>query len=138
MIGVMPNYSSPTRSCHSFDLPRMCPVSGNPQPGSVLEVWYTADQWFLEIESLGEYIASYIGGKQIGRAFIRDMEQTIQQIARDCAAVAGVQVVCIARLRIADDPEVRMRIQPYRVIVRAQPDSDPCANSVARNNTKEN
>lgn len=118
MIGVQPNYGGATRSCHRFDLPRMCPVSGNPQPGSVLEVWYTASAWFLEIETLGEYIASYIGGKQIGRTFVRDMEQTIQSIATECAASVGVRVVCIARLKIADDPGERTRVRDYKVIVR--------------------
>lgn len=118
-IGVQPNFGSATRSCHTFDLPRMCPVSGNPQPGSVLEVHYTALDWFLEIETLGEYIASFIGGKQIGRAFVRDMEQTIQAIAVECAASVGVRVACIARLKIADDPAERIRVRDYRVIVRA-------------------
>jgi NADPH-dependent 7-cyano-7-deazaguanine reductase QueF len=119
-IGVQPrSHDAPVRSCHSFDLPRMCPVSGNPQPGSVLEVWYTAKDWFLEIETLGEYIHSFIGGKQIGRAFVRDMEQTIQSICEACAASVGVRVVCIARLKIADDPAERTRIRDYRVIVRA-------------------
>jgi NADPH-dependent 7-cyano-7-deazaguanine reductase QueF len=121
MINVQPRlHDTPVRVCHSFDLPRMCPVSGNPQPGSVLEVWYTPDQWFLEIETLGEYIANYIGGHQIGRAFIRDMEQTIQQIAADCAASVGVRVVCVARLKIADDPAERARVRDYRVIARSE------------------
>lgn len=120
MIGIQPNmHSAPVRSCHQFDLPRMCPVSGNPQPGSVIEVWYTADQWFLEIETLGSYIASYIGGKPMNGKLIRDMEQTIQQIAQDCAQSVEVSVVVIARLKIADDPEGRSRIRDYRVIVRA-------------------
>lgn len=118
MIGVQPNAGGAARACHTFDLPRMCPVSGNPQPGSVLEVWYTAADWFLEIETLGAYIASFIGGAQIGRAFVRDMEQTIQAIAAECAASVGVQVVCIARLKIADDPAERAMVRDYRVIVR--------------------
>ena len=120
MIAVQPrSHDAPVRSCHVFDLPRMCPVSGNPQPGSVLEVWYTAGDWFLEIETLGEYIASFIGGKQIGRAFVRDMEQTIQASATECAASVCVRVVCVARLMIADDPAERTRIRDYRVIARA-------------------
>lgn len=120
MIGIQPrSHDAPARVCHRFDLPRMCPVSGNPQPGSVLEVWYTAGAWFLEIETLGAYIASYIGGKQIGRTFVRDMEQTIQSIASACAASVGVHVVCIARLKIADDPAERARVRDYRVIVRS-------------------
>jgi len=119
MIGTQPNYHPeiPTMSEHRFDLPRMCPISGNPQPGSVLIVRYTAKDWFLEIETLGEYIASYIGGKQIGRAFVRDMEQTIQHIAMDCAASVEVPVEVVADLRIADDPGERTRIRDYRVTV---------------------
>lgn len=121
MIGVQPNMNSVfTRSCHLFDLPRMCPVSGNPQPGSTIEVWYTASAWFLEIETLGEYISSYIGGRPMANGkMIRDMEQTIQQIAQDCAVSVEVPVVVIARLKIADDPDGRTRVRNYRVIVRA-------------------
>lgn len=122
MIGVQPNSTpTPARVCHTFSLPRMCPVSGNPQPGSVIEVWYTAGEWFLEIETLGAYIETYIGGRAMGRALIRDMEQTIQQIAADCAASVGVRVVCVARLKIADDPDGRTRVRDYRVIARSTP-----------------
>jgi NADPH-dependent 7-cyano-7-deazaguanine reductase QueF len=120
-IGTQPrSHGALVRSCHSFDLPRMCPISGNPQPGSVLELWYSADDCYLEIESLGAYIDSFIGGRQIGRVFVRDMEQTIQAIASACASAIGVRVVCIARLRIADDPEERARVRELRVIVRAE------------------
>lgn len=124
-IGVQPNLGTvPARPCHRFDLPRMCPVSGNPQPGSVIEVWYTAGAFFLEIETLGEYIATYIGGRPFRGTLIRDMEQTIQQIAQDCADSVEVPVAIIARLNIADDPAERTRIRPYRVIVRATPQKD--------------
>lgn len=121
-IGVQPNLNEhiATRSCHRFDLPRMCPISGNPQPGSVLSVYYTARKWFLEIETLGAYIESYIGGKPLNGKLIRDMEQTIQQIASDCAASVEVPVVVVADLKIADDPEGRTRVRDYRVIVRAE------------------
>ncbi len=120
-IGVQPNLGNhDTTVCHSFDLPRMCPVSGNPQPGSTIEVWYKANAFFLEIETLGEYIQSYIGGKPMQNGkMIRDMEQTIQQIARDCAQSVEVTVVVIARLKIADDPQERLRVRDYRVIQRA-------------------
>jgi NADPH-dependent 7-cyano-7-deazaguanine reductase QueF len=121
-IGTQPrSHGAPVHVCHSFDLPRMCPVSGNPQPGSRLEIWYTPDQSFLEIETLGQYIESFIGGQQIGRAFVRDMEQTIQAIAQACCLAVGVRVVCVARLRIADDPEERARIRDYRVIAKVSP-----------------
>lgn len=123
MISAQPN-SNPsikTFSTHVFDLPRMCPVSGNPQPGSQLFVWYRANLWFLEIETLGTYIDSFIGGKQVGTTFIRDMEQTIQQIATDCATSVGVTVIVHARLVIADDPTDRTRTRRYNVTVKGQP-----------------
>jgi 7-cyano-7-deazaguanine reductase len=121
MIGVQPNYHPEieTVSEHIFALPSMCPISQNPQPGSILTVRYAAAQWFLEIETLGEYIASYIGGKQIGKTFVRDMEQTIQRIAMDCAASVEVAVEVVADLKIADDPGERTRVRDYRVSVRA-------------------
>lgn len=120
MIGVQPNYHPEimTESEHRFDLPRMCPVSFNPQPGSVLIVRYVARDWFLEIETLGAYIETYIGGRVMGRDLIRDMEQTVQQIAIDCAASVEVQVVVVADLKIADDPGERTRVRDYQVIVR--------------------
>lgn len=122
-IGVQPNFHPEisTTSEHRFDLPRMCPVSGNPQPGSVLTVRYVAQQFFLEIETLGEYIESYIGGRPMGRDLIRDMEQTIQQVAIDCAASVEVPVEVVADLRIADDPAERTRVRDYRVTVRIPP-----------------
>jgi NADPH-dependent 7-cyano-7-deazaguanine reductase QueF len=123
MIGVQPNLNEhiSTRSRHTFDLPRMCPVSGNPQPGSVIAVYYTARRWFLEIETLGAYIASYIGGRAHAGGLIRDMEQTIQQIAQDCAASLEAPVTVVADLKIADDPDGRTRVRDYRVIVRVAP-----------------
>lgn len=114
MIGTMPNlHRAALRSCHTFDLPPMCPVSGNPQPGSVIEVWYTPDRLFLEVETLAAYIASYIGGRSVGGVFIRDMEQTIQQIAQDCADAIRVEVAVVARLNIGT--------QQMRLIVKARP-----------------
>lgn len=122
MIGVQPNLRQDltTYSCHVFDLPGMCPVSGNPQPGSRLFVRYTAGAWFLEVETLAQYIASYIGGKQIGRNLIRDMEQTIQQIASDCRDSVGVTVRVLADLYIADDPSDRSIVRRYPVAVVAR------------------
>lgn len=122
-IGVQPNLQAITcYSCHSFDLPPMCPVSGNPRPGSVLHVRYRAAQWFLEIETLGRYIESYIGGKQAGSVFVRDMEQTIQQIARDCAASVLVPVIVHADLLIADNPDDRTTVRRYHVVARCKPE----------------
>lgn len=123
MIGVQPNLHErvATRCRHTFDLPRMCPASGNPQPGSTLAIYYTPRRWFLEIETLGAYIESYVGGRALDGRLIRDMEQTIQQIALDCAASLEVPAVIVADLKIADDPDGRARVRDYRVIVRGEP-----------------
>lgn len=96
---TMPNLrpSVPLAQCHTFALPQMCPISGNPQPGSVLEAHYRPIAAFLEVEALAHYIASFVGG----RDGVRDMEQTIQAIAAHCAERVGVRVVVIARLVIA-------------------------------------
>lgn len=119
MIGAQPNEHPElkTISEHRFDLPQMCPVSHNPMPGSVLTIRYTPAEWFLEVLSLGDYIKSFVGGKQAGRIFIRDMEQTIQRIALDCAAAIGASVEVVADLKIHDGTATR----DYRVIVHADP-----------------
>lgn len=98
----MTNYRPdvPLVQAHIFDLPQMCPVSHNPQPGSTLTVRYAPADVFLEIEGLHRYIQSFVGGKWEGGTFVRDMEQTIQTIAAHCRAAVGVPVTVEARLRI--------------------------------------
>jgi 7-cyano-7-deazaguanine reductase len=77
-----------TYEWHILPLPSMCPISGNPQPGSTLFVLYKPTHAFLEVYSLRAYLNSYIGGK----GAIRDMEGTIQAIAQDCADVLQAPV----------------------------------------------
>lgn len=75
-------------SRHKLPFSGLCPVSGNPQVGSYLEISYTANAVFLEVYALRQYIDSYVGGKD----GVRDMEGTIQKIAKDCAATLRVRV----------------------------------------------
>jgi 7-cyano-7-deazaguanine reductase len=96
MLKTMPNLSSTQIvSIHRLDLPSMCPISGNPKPGSHIRILYKADGKFLEVYSLQAYVNSFIGGHPSG---VRDMEQTIQKIAGDCALVLGVPVKVYANL----------------------------------------
>lgn len=81
---------------HILPLPSMCPVSGNPQPGSTLFVLYKPQSAFLEVYSLHADVKEYIGG----RPPIRDMEGTIQQIAQDCADAIQTYVVVGAIIRL--------------------------------------
>lgn len=73
---------------HILPLPRCCPVSGNPQPGSVLLVMYTPANHFLEVYSLRKYVDQFVGG--FGN--VRDMEGMIQTIAEACAQALGTLV----------------------------------------------
>jgi NADPH-dependent 7-cyano-7-deazaguanine reductase QueF len=52
-----------------------------------LTIAYEPDQKLLEIYSLNEYIASFIGSQEV-----RDLELFTQVVARDCHEVLGVRV----------------------------------------------
>lgn len=97
---------------HILPLPSMCPISGNPQPGSTLFVLYKPVSYFLEVYSLRADVNAYIGG----RGAIRDMEGTIQTIAQDCANAAYVYVVvgAVIRLQRGDTMALLCSASPYR------------------------
>jgi hypothetical protein len=98
-IETMPNLSGTHGpQCHIVELPPMCPVSGNPRPGSYIAVRYTDAGLFLEVYSLRHEIQQYIGGRLRNGVLIRDMEQTIDSIAHDCAHAVGATVHLRARL----------------------------------------
>lgn len=94
-----------TRETHTLALPKCCPMSGNPQPGSEIEIAYSPEGVVLEVASLHAYIQSYIGG----RGDIRSMEEMIQQITQDCANAAKVMVYTIARLNL--EPGQKMTLE---------------------------
>ncbi len=95
--------------CHVLPLPRMCPVSGNPQPGSWIAVRYRPAGRALEVYALADYLERYIGGWLRDGAHIRDMEQTIATIAADCTAAVGVAVTVRARL-VLDAGRMGLRV----------------------------
>jgi NADPH-dependent 7-cyano-7-deazaguanine reductase QueF len=74
----------------------MCPISGNPQEGSLIIISYHPRTLFLEVDSLQHYILSYKGG----RGDIRDMEGMIQQIAQDCAQTIQTRVTVKATINL--------------------------------------
>lgn len=99
MIDTMPNLTPDVASgaqTHILALPSMCPVSGNPLPGSYVAIRYTPTDCYLEVYSLERYIQRFVGG-WLSRG-IRDMEQVIATIAEDCAQAVDVPVTVRARL----------------------------------------
>lgn len=115
MLTTMPNPQPlTTYSIHQLDLPQMCPVSGNPKPGSHIRILYKANDKFLEVYSLQKYVNSFIGGHSSG---IRDMEQTIQKIADDCTLILGVPVKVYANL-ILDCGIMYLKYQSHLIIER--------------------
>jgi len=98
MIKRQPNESrcDHTESAHEFDIDGLCPVSGNPLPGSMIRIQYIPERWYLEVYSLKHYIESFRGGKDD----IRSMEGMLQAVAKDCSESVEVPVTVIARLVI--------------------------------------
>ena len=68
--------------------PSCCPVSRNPQSGSITVRFRPCGQ-VLEVYSVATYLKSFIGGHESGE---RNMEGMIELIARDCATALGVRV----------------------------------------------
>jgi 7-cyano-7-deazaguanine reductase len=106
MIDTMPNFRlSDTYEIHRIELPVMCPVSKNPKAGSHIRILYKPKDKLLEVYSLKKYVDEYIGGHPSG---VRDMEQTIQKIAKDCSEAVGVEVKVYANL-ILDTQRLYLR-----------------------------
>lgn len=82
-----PKIARLTKQTHEVQVPSLCPRTENPIQGSTLMISYTPDQKLLEIYSLNEYIASFIGSQEV-----RDLELLTQVIARDCHEILSVQV----------------------------------------------
>ena len=82
-----PKISKLTIQIHEVEVPPLCPKTENPIKGSTLAITYTPKEALLEVYSLNEYIASFIGSNEV-----RDLELLTQVVARDCSAVLGVRV----------------------------------------------
>jgi NADPH-dependent 7-cyano-7-deazaguanine reductase QueF len=92
---------------HGVSFNGCCPITGNPQKGSSLTIYYKGADSFLEVASLKAFIDSYIGGK----GDVRSMEGMLQEIAQACANVLKVDVKLYSFLLI--EPEQTMRITCY-------------------------
>jgi 7-cyano-7-deazaguanine reductase len=82
-----PTISKLTKQTHEVVVPPLCPKTANPITGSTLTITYIPEDKLLEVYSLNEYVASFIGSKEV-----RDLELLTQVIARDCHEVLGVKV----------------------------------------------
>jgi NADPH-dependent 7-cyano-7-deazaguanine reductase QueF len=87
-----PKISRLIKQTHEVTIPALCPKTGNPIEGSMLAITYAPNQKLLEIYSLNEYIASFIGARDV-----RDLELFTQVVARDCHDVLNVPVSVIGR-----------------------------------------
>jgi NADPH-dependent 7-cyano-7-deazaguanine reductase QueF len=87
-----PKISKLAKQIHEVELPSLCPKTGNPITGSTLSITYSPNEKLLEVYSLTEYIASFIGSNEV-----RDLELFTQEVARDCHNVLGVKVSVIGK-----------------------------------------
>ena len=87
-----PKVSKLKKQIHEVEIPPLCPKTGNPIKGSTLTITYEPKEKLLELYSLNEYIASFIGSNEV-----RDLELFTQVVARDCHAILGVEVSVIGK-----------------------------------------
>jgi 7-cyano-7-deazaguanine reductase len=87
-----PKISKLTKQTHEVNVPALCPKTGNPISGSTFTIIYAPKDKILELYSINEYIASFIGSNEV-----RDLELFTQIVARDCHAALGVEVNVIGR-----------------------------------------
>lgn len=87
-----PNISKLTRQIHEIQIPPLCPKTGNPIAGSTLTIAYAPEDELLELYSLNEYVAAFIGSNEV-----RDLEQFAQVVARDCHEALQVKVEVTGR-----------------------------------------
>ena len=90
-----PKISRITKQSHEVEVPSLCPKTGNPISGSTLTISYTPNEKLLEVYSLNEYIASFIGSNEV-----RDLELLTQVVARDCQGFLGVKVSVIGKYKL--------------------------------------
>ena len=87
-----PKIAKLTKEVHEVQVPALCPRTGNPIAGSTLTITYAPAEKLLEVYSLDEYVASFIGSKEV-----RDLELLTQVVARDCHEILGVTVSVVGR-----------------------------------------
>jgi 7-cyano-7-deazaguanine reductase len=87
-----PKISKLTKQIHEVEVPPLCPKTENPIKGSTITITYTPEEQLLEVYSLNEYIASFIGSNEV-----RDLELLTQIVARDCQNALRVKVNVIGK-----------------------------------------
>lgn len=87
-----PNIAKLTKQIHEVQVPPLCPKTQNPIIGSTLTIAYVPNDELIELYSLNEYIASFIGSQEV-----RDLELFAQVVARDCHETLGVKVKVIGK-----------------------------------------
>ena len=87
-----PGISRLKKQIHEVEVPPLCPRTSNPIHGSTLTIVYAPSEKLLELYSLNEYVASFIGSEEV-----RDLELFTQVVARDCHAALGVEVSVIGK-----------------------------------------
>ncbi len=87
-----PQVSQLKKQIHEVGIPPLCPKTGNPIKGSTLTITYVPKEKLLELYSLNEYVAAFIGSREV-----RDLELFTQVVARDCHAILGVEVSVVGK-----------------------------------------
>jgi NADPH-dependent 7-cyano-7-deazaguanine reductase QueF len=88
----------------------LCPMSGEPQPGSTITISYTAGAILLETKALRRYLESFAGENPYG---VRDLEEAVQVIARHAADTLKVPVRVTARYLLqVGEMEVETTAEP--------------------------
>ena len=93
-----------------YPFAQLCPISGEPQPGSTITISYTAGALLLETKALRQYLASFAGENPYG---IRDLEEAAQVIAQACANMLHTSVQVHA--------EYHLNIGTMEVEIAAEP-----------------
>jgi NADPH-dependent 7-cyano-7-deazaguanine reductase QueF len=87
-----PRVFNQTKQIHEVNIPPLCPKTGNPITGSTLTITYVPAELMLEVYSLNEYIAAFVGSNEV-----RDIELFTQIVARECHDALGVNVSVVGK-----------------------------------------
>jgi NADPH-dependent 7-cyano-7-deazaguanine reductase QueF len=99
-----------TRVRLTYPFAQLCPISGEPQPGSTITISYNAGALLLETKALRQYLASFAGENPYG---VRDLEQAAQVIALACADLLGIRVDVSALYHLnIGEMEVEVQAEP--------------------------
>lgn len=80
------------KQTHIVNIPPLCPKTNNPIDGSTLTIIYRPKDKLLEVYSLGEYVASFVGSPDV-----RDIELLTQVVGGHCADALGAKVEVVGK-----------------------------------------